>query len=190
MKTPPPATAESRKAPATQRRSLALDETSRAFEASVHNSLRNSLLQQLREARYKTNDMIEIIGGFRTPEKQLRINGIDPIHLNQAQLVVMLVLAAHALTMAGLPSPRRIRGRSFLSSQEILQEVDKWRAEEPALAALWINATSDTLHRTICALREKMSKAGGNGNLIESGQPGEGGYRLSTPASNIRFSLE
>lgn len=161
-----------------------LNAASRAFEASLYHTLRNSLLQQLREAKYKTNDMIEIIGGVKTPEKQVRINGRDPIHLNQEQLVVLLVLAAHARTLAGLPSPRSVPGRSFLGTQEILQEVDKWRREEPALAALWINATFDTLHRTICKLRRKIGK-----NLIESGQAGEGGYRLSTPASNITFSL-
>ena len=143
------------------------------------------LLKEAKESEFKTNDLVQITGSFLSLEKTLRINGMRPIRLNQAEFLFLKVLSAHALTRRGLSSPRRVIGGSFLGVDEVFQAVEEWRKDEPTLAAFWSQATFPTVHRTVWELRQKITDVGANPKLIETGPPGEGGYRLSTPPHNI-----
>jgi len=143
---------------------------------------------EINEARHLTNDIIEIRGGFGTTAKQIQINSAQ-ISLTRAEFLVAFVLASHARTLDRLPSPRRVDGGPFLSVEEILREVDSLRAEEASLAGFWSNATFSNIHRTIWELRRKLLAVGANPNLIQSGPPGDGGYRFSTPPFNITIAL-
>jgi len=146
-------------------------------------------VKEAKESEYMTNDVVQLTGSFVSLEKTLRINGMRPIHLNQAEFLFLQVLSAHALTRRGLSSPRRVIGGSFLGVDEIFRAVEAWRKDEPTLAAFWTHATFTTVHRTVWELRKKITDVGANPKLIETGPPGEGGYRLSTPPLNIVNSL-
>ena len=177
--------AESRQANAQPEQPIAPDPDRASIEEqekALYDFFRRLATRRVREGKYKTHDLVELVGGFKTHEKQVSINGLGPIHLSMSQFAVLLVLAAHARTLQKLSTPREIKGGTFLSSKEILDEIDAWRKEQPALIG---PEDKSSLHRAIFDLREKIRIALGNPNLIETGEAGQGGYRLSTPAFNI-----
>jgi hypothetical protein len=142
-----------------------------------------------REGGYKTNDLIELIGDINGDmERLLLINGLAVIRLSKPQFAVVMILIAHALTLAGLRSPRRVSGAKFISSKEILHAVESWRGEDNRIGPIWADPEPDSVQRAITELRGKIIDAGGNKHLIESGPAGSGGYRLSTLAFNILIS--
>ena len=144
---------------------------------------------EVRENEYKTNDLVELTGGFNSAERHLKINGVPPIHLTKPEFVLFLFLDAHARSRKGLESPRRIEGGKFLGADDILRAIDAWREEEARLQGFWASATFTDVHRTVCKIRGKIQKVGANPNIIETGPKGEGGYRLSTSPYNVTITL-
>jgi len=153
-------------------------------------ALRRNKLTELKENEYKTNDLVELSGGFNAPEKHLKINSAPTVHLTKSEFVLFLILAAHGRCLRGLSAPWQIVGGKFLSAEDILRAVDAWRNVEPRLTGFWTNATFAEVHRTVSELRKKIRQSEANPNIIETGPKGQGGYRLSTSPHNVTIELQ
>ena len=151
---------------------------------------RRSNLTELQEHGYMTNDWVHVSGGFKAPERHLKINGRPKIHLTKAEFFLFLILAAHGRSLQGLSAPRQIMGGKFLGAEDIIRAVDAWRIVEPRLTSFWTQATFNDVHRAVSELRKKIRLSGGNPNIIETGPKGEWGYRLSTSPFNVTIDLQ
>jgi len=141
----------------------------------------------MRLSEFLTNDVIQIVGGLRTVQKYIRINGVAPFIIQRPEFMVMAVLSAHALTMRGLPTPREVHGDEFLSAKEIYDAIDEW--SKSVNGSRW-SADPSVVHKQIYKIRNKLKALGLNPNLIQTGQYGGGtGYRLSTLAENITLTM-
>jgi len=140
----------------------------------------------MRAEAYITNDCLWIVGGTGTINKYIRINGVNPFAVSLAEFMVVATLAAHALTMAGEPTPRRVEGTGWMSAKELKDAIEGWLHEGNGNGRM----DSEICH-VIYKFRQRLKALGLNPNLIETGQFGSGnGYRLSTLAINIKLTIK
>ena len=149
-------------------------------------SLEPECIEQMRANAYLTNDCLWIFGGTGSINKYIRINGVNPFALSLGEFMVVAILAAHSLTMADQPTPRRIDGNGWMSAKELRDAIDVWLGESKGCGRV----DSDICH-IIYKFRKRLRDLGLNPNLIETGQFGSGnGYRLSTLAVNIKLTIK
>lgn len=154
--------------------------------AALFEELYKAVLLEIYSERYLTNDVVDIRGGFRKQDPhELRINGTS-IDLDRREYVLIYVLGCQARTRKGLSSPRRVPGGPFLSTSQILDEIDRIKQDNAALDDTLQDVIYTDLHRIVFDLRKKIADALANPNLIQTGPRGAG-YRLSTLAWNVRF---
>jgi hypothetical protein len=135
---------------------------------------------------------LQLTGWFGSEDaRELRLGEVR-VYPDPRDFAFLYILACHALTRAGLPTPREIRGPEYLPTQSILAEFDQLKREVVGLAGLWDNAIFTHVHRLAYRLRGKIEQAfrrvfaqPPGWGLIESGP--RGGYRLSIPSGQIQL---
>jgi hypothetical protein len=143
--------------------------------------------RQVKEAQYKTNDLVELVGGLdKRDKRELYLNNLRTIKVGRVELLFLLVLAFAALTRAGLPTPWRVEAKKdFLTWDQIADEIIRLERGFPVLKGVR-DLTYTEIARAAWRLRKKIKAAGGNRDLIETGVI-DRGYRLSSHPINFRI---
>ena len=161
--------------------------------ASLHDhpelALPASLVPRLDREAFKTVRHVHLQGTF-APQGSLLLT-IDHqinLQLQLIQFLMLFVLASHARTRAGLPSPIQLASGRFVSPKRIVELIqDKIQPGEPGLKGLFDNLTPDQLCNPKCVLLDRLAAHGVDRDLIEWVRGS--GWRISTPPHLIRITL-
>jgi len=155
--------------------------------ARWYSQVQGVIWRQIKEAKYMTNDLVELVGGLEKRDKRLLyLNNLRPIKVGRMELLFLLVLAFAALTRAGLPTPRRVEAKKdFLTWDQIADEIIRLERDFPVLQGVR-DLTYTEIARAAWRLRKKIKADGGHRDLIETGVI-ERGYRLSSHPINFRI---
>jgi hypothetical protein len=147
--------------------------------------VRPALLGRAQAETYATNDLVTLQGSFHAGQKELRVNGAA-FDLDLREFLFLYVLGRRLLKLA---AEEDAAASSFLTIKEILDDIKAVRVEQRIPEDRWRYPVPEDIRRVVNSLRNKITAAKGNENLIESGQRG-GGYRLSTAAWNLDLRVD
>jgi hypothetical protein len=142
---------------------------------------------------YHTNYLIEVYGSLKPDGSQLLIiEGRTPIKIDWLQFLLLLILASHARSKAGLDSPMDLRGGDFLPPARI--ELIITQLMEGTLSCAGrrfpkcLNAyDADLIRNAKYDLRLRLRRHRKRPDLLDRG--GGTGYRISTPPGRIKITL-
>jgi DNA-binding winged helix-turn-helix (wHTH) protein len=123
-----------------------------------------------------TNDIVRIKGAL-DGDRTLQINGLPLISLGKRAFLVLTILGRYALSRPG----------AFMTMSDLLDAVfeQTGASTNQKETGFWNDPMPEDVHKIVNLLREEIRKAGGNPLLLESSTSYGGGYRFSTPHSNI-----
>ena len=138
---------------------------------------------------YKTDLHLHLQGTF-APQGSLLLTLDHQINvqLQLIQFLMLFVLASHARTRAGLPSPLELPSGRFVSPKRLVEIIrSKIKPGERGLDGLFDNLTPDQLSNPKCVLLARLAAHGVSRDLLEWVRGS--GWRISTPPSRIRITL-
>jgi hypothetical protein len=147
----------------------------------------------LNRGLYHTRYFIEIYGSLKPDGSHLLI--IDRktrIKIDWLQFILLLILASHARSKAGLDCPMDLRGGDYLQPSRIEEIIQQLKAGSLLCAGGQLpecqNAyDADLLRNAKYDLRLRIARKCKNPNLLDRGDGA--GYRISTPPTRIKITL-
>jgi hypothetical protein len=136
---------------------------------------------------------LEIYGSLKPDGSHLLI--IDRrtrIKIDWLQFILLLILASHARSKAGLDSPIDLRGGDFLQPARIEEIIKQLKDGTLQCAGRQLpecqNAYgADLLRNAKWELRRRVQRKHKNPDLLDRGDGA--GYRISTPPGRIKITL-
>lgn len=143
---------------------------------------------------YHSRYFLEIYGGMKPDGSHLLI--IDRktrIKIDWLQFILLLILASHSRSKAGLDSPINIRGGDYLQPSRVEDIIKQLKAGTLLCAGRRLpecqNAYDAALIRNAkWDLRLRVQRKSKNSNFLDRGDGA--GYRISAPASRIKITLQ
>jgi len=136
---------------------------------------------------YQTNHYVEVQGEFKPHGGHLLIIDGIPIPLQLIQFVTIFLLACHALTLAGRPTPMQIEVGDYLSASKIESLIKQLKTEYPGLSGCLEIVTPGLIFNAKLSILGRIREQGKDPSLIKSLYGV--GYFLSTPPERIRIKL-
>ena len=141
---------------------------------------------------YHTKYLIEIYGSLKPDGSHLLILDGKRIKIDWLQFFLLLILASHARSKAGLDSPMDLRGGDYLQPsriEEIIQQLKNGSllCGGRPLPECQNAYSADLLRNAKWELRQRVQRKHKNPNLLDRGDGA--GYRISTPPGRIKIIL-
>ena len=141
---------------------------------------------------YHTKYLIEIYGSLKPDGGHLLIVDGRRIKIDWLQFILLLILASHARSKAGLDSPIDLRGGDYLQPARIEEIISQLKSGSLLCAGRQLpecqNAyCADLLRNAKYDLRLRVQRKHKNPNLLDRGDGA--GYRISTPPTRIKITL-
>jgi hypothetical protein len=139
------------------------------------------------DPRYRTQYHVHFIGGFRPGGHLLIIDHVIPVKLELAQWLLCLMLACHARTGAGLPTPIEIHGGIFLPPARISGLIRDLQKRERGLQDHPKDVSPSAMHLAKWDIRARLQRQGLDPDLLLGIRLA--GYILSAPPNHISITL-
>jgi hypothetical protein len=141
---------------------------------------------------YHTKYLIEIYGSLKPDGSHLLIIDGKRIKIDWLQFMLLLILASHARSKAGLDSPIDLWGGDYLQPSRIEEIITQLKSGSLLCAGRQLpecqNAYgADLLRNAKYELRRRVRSKHKNPNLLDRGDGA--GYRISTPPARIKITL-
>lgn len=141
---------------------------------------------------YHTKYLIEIYGSLKADGSQLLFIDGKRIKIDWLQFMLLLILASHARSKAGLDSPIDLWGGDYLQPSRIEEIITQLKSGTLLCAGRQLpecqNAYgADLLRNAKYELRRRVRTKHKNPNLLDRGDGA--GYRISTPPVRIKITL-
>jgi hypothetical protein len=138
----------------------------------------------------RTNDLVAVSGGFSVDQpRTITLNGIAYSTWERRGFLVLVILVAHGLHLAGQPVPFEPERVPFLSAKRIADLIERLKASNTrVLQGMFDGVDDQIVTRLIFDLRRRFRQLDTHPSLLETGLARRG-YRLSTPARNLSLDL-
>ena len=141
---------------------------------------------------YHTKYHIAIYGSLKADGSHLLIIDGKRIKIDWLQFILLLILASHARSKAGLDSPIDLRGGDYLQPSRIEEIITQLKSGSLQCAGRQLpecqNAYgADLLRNAKWELRRRVQTNHKNPNLLDRGDGA--GYRISTTPARIKITL-